>query len=160
MSRSASASSCSVRRSRRPQTRLEASCTRTGRPRRHLLPNQTRWTSGCLMNWPYKAFQMPFLSRSLRFRHSDPGGQHRSESAANRVERDVGHKSAWGKCTATKLLIQSRVPRSPFLDSFRLADITTCAASVDRAAFREPSGHTTRLTDFPYRKIRGISWLE
>src|SRR5208282_2861899 len=46
MSRSAtSASSCTVRRSRRPQTRLEASCTRTGRPRRHLLPNQAagRW---------------------------------------------------------------------------------------------------------------------
>ena len=40
MSRSASASTCSVRRSRRPQTRLEASCTRTGRPRRHLRPNQ------------------------------------------------------------------------------------------------------------------------
>ena len=33
MNRSDSASSCSVRRSRRPQTRLEASCTRTGRPR-------------------------------------------------------------------------------------------------------------------------------
>src|SRR5260370_27454128 len=45
MSRSASASSCTVRRSRRPQTRLEASCTRTGRPRRHLPPNQAavRW---------------------------------------------------------------------------------------------------------------------
>src|SRR6476660_5696782 len=33
MDRSDSASSCSVRRSRRPQTRLETSCTRTGRPR-------------------------------------------------------------------------------------------------------------------------------
>jgi len=31
------ASSCPVLRSRRPQTRLEASCTRTGRPRRLLL---------------------------------------------------------------------------------------------------------------------------
>jgi hypothetical protein len=31
----------SVRRSRRPQTRLETSCTRTGRPRRHLPPTQT-----------------------------------------------------------------------------------------------------------------------
>jgi hypothetical protein len=41
MSRSASASSRSVRRSRRPQTRLETSCTRTGRPRRHLRSNQT-----------------------------------------------------------------------------------------------------------------------
>jgi len=41
MSRSASASFCSVRRSRRPQTRLETSCTRTGRPRRHLRSNQT-----------------------------------------------------------------------------------------------------------------------
>jgi len=41
MSRSDSASSCSVRRSRRPQTRLETSCTRTGRPRRHLRPNRT-----------------------------------------------------------------------------------------------------------------------
>jgi hypothetical protein len=38
MSGSVSASSCSVRRSRRPQTRLETSCTRTGRPRRHLRP--------------------------------------------------------------------------------------------------------------------------
>ena len=36
MSRSDSASSRSVRRSRRPQARLETSCTRTGRPRRHL----------------------------------------------------------------------------------------------------------------------------
>ena len=34
------ASLCLVLRSRRPQTRLEASCTRTGRPRRRLLPNQ------------------------------------------------------------------------------------------------------------------------
>src|SRR5438034_11554318 len=40
MSRRDSASTCSVRRSRRPQTRLETSCTRTGRPRRHLPPNQ------------------------------------------------------------------------------------------------------------------------
>src|SRR5258708_24449696 len=36
------ASSCSVLRSRRPQTRLEASCTRTGRPRRRLLPTRSR----------------------------------------------------------------------------------------------------------------------
>ena len=34
-----SASPCSVRRSRRPQARLETSCTRTGRPRRCLRPN-------------------------------------------------------------------------------------------------------------------------
>src|SRR6266571_7304219 len=40
MSGNVSASSCSVRRSRRPQTRLETSCTRTGRPRRHLRLNQ------------------------------------------------------------------------------------------------------------------------
>ena len=40
MNRRDSASSCSVRRSRRPQTRLETSCTRTGRPRRHLRLNQ------------------------------------------------------------------------------------------------------------------------
>ncbi|PYY03109.1 MAG: hypothetical protein DMG69_33160, partial [Acidobacteria bacterium] len=40
MNRSDNASSCSVRRSQRPQTRLETSCTRTGRPRRHLLSNQ------------------------------------------------------------------------------------------------------------------------
>src|ERR1039457_5089625 len=36
------ASSCPVLRSRRPQTRLEASCTRTGRPRRRLLPTSSR----------------------------------------------------------------------------------------------------------------------
>jgi len=36
----ASASSRSVRRSRRPQARLETSYTRTGRPRRHLRPSQ------------------------------------------------------------------------------------------------------------------------
>src|SRR3984893_7722262 len=36
------ASSCSVLRSRRPQTRLEASCTRTERPRRRLLPTSSR----------------------------------------------------------------------------------------------------------------------
>src|SRR5260370_9786912 len=41
MSRRDSASSCSVRRSRRPQTRLETSCTRTGRTRRQLRFNQT-----------------------------------------------------------------------------------------------------------------------
>src|SRR5215472_911261 len=40
MNGSASASFCSGRRSRRPQTRLETSCTRTGRPRRHLRLNQ------------------------------------------------------------------------------------------------------------------------
>ena len=39
MSGSVSASFRSVRRSRRPQTRLETSCTRTGRPRRFLLRN-------------------------------------------------------------------------------------------------------------------------
>src|ERR1019366_942472 len=39
MNRGDSASSRSVRRSRRPQARLETSCTRTGRPRRRLLPN-------------------------------------------------------------------------------------------------------------------------
>jgi hypothetical protein len=37
-----SASSRSVRRSRRPQTRLETSCTRTGRPRRCLRRNQSQ----------------------------------------------------------------------------------------------------------------------
>src|SRR5215831_1056190 len=36
-----SASLRSVRRSRRPQARLETSYTRSGRPQRHLLPNQT-----------------------------------------------------------------------------------------------------------------------
>src|SRR3981189_1297397 len=36
------ASPWSVLRSRRPQTRLEASCTRTGRPRRRLLPTSSR----------------------------------------------------------------------------------------------------------------------
>ena len=36
------ASSFPVLRSRRPQTRLEASCTRTGRPRRRLLPTSSR----------------------------------------------------------------------------------------------------------------------
>src|SRR5580698_703496 len=36
------ASSCPVLRSRRPQTRLEASCTRTGRPRSRLLPTSSR----------------------------------------------------------------------------------------------------------------------
>src|SRR6266568_3856339 len=40
MNRRDSASSCSVRRSRRPQARLETSSTRTGRPRRHLRLNQ------------------------------------------------------------------------------------------------------------------------
>ena len=38
----ASASSGSVLRSRRPQTRLEASCTRTGRPQRLLLGRTSR----------------------------------------------------------------------------------------------------------------------
>src|ERR1700728_3999363 len=36
MNMRASASSCLVRRSRRPQARLESSCTRTGGARRHL----------------------------------------------------------------------------------------------------------------------------
>jgi hypothetical protein len=40
MSRGDSPRPGSVRRSRRPQARLETSCTRTGRPRRHLQPNQ------------------------------------------------------------------------------------------------------------------------
>src|SRR6202049_516998 len=40
MNKGASASPYSVRRSRRPQTRLETSCTRTGRPRRHLRPSR------------------------------------------------------------------------------------------------------------------------
>src|SRR6202140_3118872 len=46
MNRRDSASSCSVRRSRRPQTRLETSCTRTGRPRRHLRLNQVAGRRG------------------------------------------------------------------------------------------------------------------
>ncbi len=36
MARNANASSGSILRSRRPQARLETSCTRTGRPRRRL----------------------------------------------------------------------------------------------------------------------------
>jgi|SRR5579864_84676 len=46
MGRDDSASSCSVRRSRRPQTRLETSYTRTGRPRRRLLPDFGGRTAG------------------------------------------------------------------------------------------------------------------
>ena len=42
MSRGDIASFCSVLRSRRPQTHLEASCTRTGRPRRLLLGRTSR----------------------------------------------------------------------------------------------------------------------
>ena len=42
MNRNVSASSRPVRRSPRPQARLETSCTRTGRPRRHLLPTDGR----------------------------------------------------------------------------------------------------------------------
>jgi len=46
MNRRDSASSCSVRRSRRPQARLETSCTRTGRPRGRLRPDWSRRTAG------------------------------------------------------------------------------------------------------------------
>src|SRR6266704_665983 len=46
MDRSASASSCSVRRSRRPQARLETSCTRTGRPRRFRWRQESHRTAG------------------------------------------------------------------------------------------------------------------
>ena len=46
MNRRDSASSCSVRRSRRPQTRLETSCTRTGRPRRRLRQDCSCRTAG------------------------------------------------------------------------------------------------------------------
>ena len=46
MNRGDSASPCSVRRSRRPQTRLETSCTRTGRPRRHLRPKSGSRSAG------------------------------------------------------------------------------------------------------------------
>src|SRR6267142_6302981 len=46
MSRRDSASTCPVRRSRRPQTRLETSCTRTGRPRRHLRSNTDGRSAG------------------------------------------------------------------------------------------------------------------
>src|SRR6266480_5880027 len=46
MDRGDSASSCSVRRSRRLQTRLETSCTRTGRPRRCPAAKVSRRTAG------------------------------------------------------------------------------------------------------------------
>src|SRR6266550_9621981 len=46
MNRGVSASPCSVRRSRRPQARLETSCTRTGRPRRQLWPHQGSRSAG------------------------------------------------------------------------------------------------------------------
>ena len=46
MNRRDSASSCSVRRSRRPQARLETSCTRTGRPRGRLQQVWSRRTAG------------------------------------------------------------------------------------------------------------------
>ena len=46
MNRGDSASPCSVRRSRRPQARLETSCTRTGRPRRCLRQKVRRRTAG------------------------------------------------------------------------------------------------------------------
>jgi len=46
MSGSDSASFRSVWRSRRPQARLETSCTRTGRPRRHLRVKPSRRSAG------------------------------------------------------------------------------------------------------------------
>jgi hypothetical protein len=47
------------------------------------------------------------------------------ENIAQPAFDDVVPKSAWG--SAVKLLIRSRVLRSPFVDNFRLADHSTQA---------------------------------
>src|SRR5258707_5908136 len=79
------ASSCSVLRSRRPQTRLEASCTRTGRPRRRLLPTSSRTAGEGLgrnirMNVPEESD-----SGVLLMNHSNKIEQSMADSEAGRA---------------------------------------------------------------------------
>src|SRR6478736_7955763 len=85
MDRNDSASFCSVRRSRRPQARLETSCTRTGRPRRHLRPQCGSRSAGegsgrtARMHVPEESH-----SGVLPMNHSNKNGKPLAESAEGR----------------------------------------------------------------------------
>src|SRR6266699_2774124 len=84
MNRRASASSCSVRRSRRPQTRLETSCTRTGRPRRHL--RSVRQQVGGRRQSHKASMYVPEESHSgiLPMNHTNKDGTSSAESGEGR----------------------------------------------------------------------------
>src|SRR5437764_8636061 len=84
MSRRDSASTCSVRRSRRPQTRLETSCTRTGRPRRHLPPKGRR-SAGEGKSHTARAYVFEEShSGIVPMNHSNKDGEPSAESAEGR----------------------------------------------------------------------------
>src|SRR6266566_1185239 len=84
MSRRDSASTCSVRRSRRPQTRLETSCTRTGRPRRHLVKPGRR-SAGEGKSHTARAYVFEEShSGIVPMNHSNKDGEPSAESAEGR----------------------------------------------------------------------------
>ena len=107
MDRSARASSCSVRRSRRPQTRLETSCTRTGRPRRHLTP--VRQQVGERRLRPHGSHAR---HRGVTLRHStDESFEQRRQVRQRRVRREgCGSRRTLFHLTRTRLRAGLRVP--------------------------------------------------
>ena len=107
MDRSARASSCSVRRSRRPQTRLETSCTRTGRPRRHLTP--VRQQVGERRLRPHGSHAR---HRGVTLRHStDESFEQRRQARRRSVRREgCGSRRTLFHLTRTRLSAGLRVP--------------------------------------------------
>jgi hypothetical protein len=106
MNRGASASPWPVRRSRRPQTRLETSCTRTGRPRRHLTP--VRQQVGERRLRPHGSHAR---HRGVTLRHStDESFEQRRQARRRRVRREgCGSRRTLVHLTRTRLRAGLRV---------------------------------------------------
>src|ERR1700738_1572584 len=98
MNRRDSASSCSVRRSRRPQTRLETSCTRTGRPRRHLRLNQVGRSAGEGLSHKARAYVYEEShSGIVPMNHSNKDGKLSAESGEGRplIKENAGQPNTY-----------------------------------------------------------------
>ena len=85
MTKGDSASPWSVRRSRRPQTRLETFCTRTGRPRGRLLRSGSRPTGEGLGHTARMYVSEESHSGIVPMNHSNNDGKPSAESAEGRL---------------------------------------------------------------------------
>ena len=98
MNRRDNASPCLVRRSRRPQTRLETSCTRTGRPRRHLRLNQVGRSAGEGLSHKARAYVYEEShSGIVPMNHSNKDGTSPAESGEERplIKENAGQPNTY-----------------------------------------------------------------
>jgi len=110
MNRRDNASSCLVRRSRRPQTRLETSCTRTGRPRRHLRLNQVGRSAGEGLSHKARAYVYEEShSGIVPMNHSNKDGTSPAESGEERGAVDNAANLARCKSLRRQLPVYGRL---------------------------------------------------